>query len=102
MDKTLAFVSREQILRRIRSEYLEMPGLSLTRAQARRLWAMDEQTCGEVLDWLTAARFLHRRDDGAYARITEGAEPFPQLRMAKVERTGAPESPARSAAPSRR
>jgi hypothetical protein len=87
MDKTLAFISREQILNRIRSEFLEMPGLRLTRPQAQRLWAMDEQTCREVLDSLTDARFLQRGDDGAYARLVEGA--FPPMRMAKIERPGA-------------
>jgi hypothetical protein len=89
VDKTVATSSREQILRRIRSEYLEMPGLRLTCAQAQRLWAMDRQTCTEVLDSLTEDRFLHRRDDGSYARLVDGAVVFPALRMAKAEQAGA-------------
>jgi hypothetical protein len=86
MEKTLAIMSREQILSRIRSEYLEMPGLKLTCAQAQRLWAMDQQTCSEVLDALTEDRFLRRRDDGTYARLAEGSVALPALRMAKTGR----------------
>ena len=29
----------------IRAEYLEFPGMQLTRAQVRRLWNLDEATC---------------------------------------------------------
>jgi hypothetical protein len=67
MTETLAIVSREQMLRRIRAEYLEMPGLKLTRAQARRLWAIDEATCGQLLDSLTQDGFLYRSKDNSYA-----------------------------------
>ena len=79
-------VSKEQLLRRICGEYLEMPGLQLTRPQAQRLWGLDEQTCAQLLELLTEDKFLYRRDDGMYARFTEGAVTFPPLRMAKAER----------------
>jgi hypothetical protein len=46
------------MLQRIYSEFMEMPGLRLTRRQAQRLWGLDEQTCREVLDLLVDARFL--------------------------------------------
>jgi hypothetical protein len=61
------------MLRRIRGEFLEMPGLRLTCAQAQRLWGLDEQTCRRVLDRLVAAQFLWRPADGAYARLTDGS-----------------------------
>src|SRR5262245_7291557 len=35
----------ESLLRRIEGEYLEMPGLQLTREQAQRLWVLDCDTC---------------------------------------------------------
>lgn len=35
--------------RRIQAEYAEMPGLSVTLAQAQRLWALDRQTCERIL-----------------------------------------------------
>ena len=79
-------ISREQLLRRVRGEYLEMPGLKLNRLQAQRLWAMDEQTCAEILDSLTEARFLHRQHDGTYARLVDGPVAFPAPRMARAER----------------
>ena len=89
MAESPAIASREQIVRRIRGEYLEMPGLRLTRPQAQRLWGLDAQTCVQLLDWLTEDRFLLRRDDGTYARLTDGAlsngaGAFPPLRMAKA------------------
>ena len=31
-----------ELLGRIRGEYLEMPGLKLTLAQAQRLWGLDQ------------------------------------------------------------
>ena len=93
MPESPAIVSREQIVRRIRGEYLEMPGLRLTRPQAQRLWGLDEQTCVQLLDSLTEDRFLLRRSDGTYARLTDGALSdgagvFPPLRMAKAARAG--------------
>ena len=57
-----------ELLHRVRGEYLEMPGLSLTRAQAQRLWNLDCVTCEHLLRLLVEGRFLHCRGDGAYAR----------------------------------
>jgi hypothetical protein len=76
----------EQILHRVCGEYLEMPGLQLTRPQAQRLWGLDEQTCAVLLESLTEEKFLYRRPDGMYARLTDGAVTFPPLRMVKVDR----------------
>jgi hypothetical protein len=50
---------------RIRGEFLEMPGLRLTSAQAARLWALDRRTSEWILDGLTTAGFLRNRQ-GAY------------------------------------
>lgn len=55
----------EATLRRVRSEFLEMPGLKLTVSQAQRLWGMDRLTCEALIDELTASRFLARTRDGA-------------------------------------
>jgi hypothetical protein len=51
---------------RVRGEFLEMPGLRLTLAQACRLWDLDLVTCTEVLSDLMSQQFLHRTPDGAY------------------------------------
>jgi hypothetical protein len=59
----------DDILRRIQGEFLEMPGMRLTDAQARRLWGLDAATCAALLDALVAAKFLFRTRDGAVMRI---------------------------------
>lgn len=84
MSESLAVISRDEILRRIRGEFLEMPGLRLTCAQAVRLWTLDAPLCVELLESLTRERFLQRRDDGTYARMTDGAPVFPRRRMVKA------------------
>jgi hypothetical protein len=56
------------LLRRIQSEYREMPGLKLTEAQARRLWDIDGRTCRLVLRTLLEDRFLKRTPSGTYIR----------------------------------
>jgi hypothetical protein len=40
------------LCRRVRSEYLEMPGLRLTAAQASRLFDLEPSRCAQVLDTL--------------------------------------------------
>lgn len=57
------------LLHRIRSEFLEMPGLRLTPLQAARLWALDRQTSERLLDGLTMTGFLVNKD-GAYLRAS--------------------------------
>lgn len=42
----------------IRSEYLEMPGLCLTRAQVQRYWVLDPAVCDRALEALVAAGVL--------------------------------------------
>jgi hypothetical protein len=63
----------DKILRRIQGEFLEMAGLRLTEAQARRLWGLDAATCTAVLDALVTAKFLFRARDGAVMRIEHAA-----------------------------
>ncbi len=58
----------EDALRRIRGEYLELPGLRLTTAQAQRLWNLDRRTCEELLGTLVASRFLSQTRDGSFIR----------------------------------
>jgi hypothetical protein len=56
------------LLDRVRSEFLEMPGLQLTTAQARRFWTMNEDTCNMVLSALLEQRFLVRTTAGMFRR----------------------------------
>jgi hypothetical protein len=61
-----------RLLHRIRSEYLEMPGLRLTPAQAARLWGMDAERSRQLLESLAKGGFLFRNGQGAYLRVTLG------------------------------
>ncbi len=56
------------LVRRIESEYREMPGLKLTEVQARRLWGLDASTCRAILVTLIRKRFLLRTAKGMYVR----------------------------------
>jgi hypothetical protein len=51
----------------VRSEYNEMPGLCLTRAQVQRLWLLEPAACDVVLRTLVDAGFL-RLTSGGYIR----------------------------------
>ncbi len=61
-------MSDQHVVHRVRGEYLEMPGLRLTFAQARRLWTLDVNTCESVLGSLVKSKFLVVTDQGQYAR----------------------------------
>jgi hypothetical protein len=63
-----------EMVRRVRGEFLEMPGLRLTHAQAQRLWRLDERACADVLAVLINARFLAKTRDGAYM-LQDGGSP---------------------------
>lgn len=64
----------DDVLQRIQGEFVEMPGLRLTAAQAQRLWGLERDVCTAMLGALVDARFLSQTRDGAYVRI-EGARP---------------------------
>jgi hypothetical protein len=59
---------QQDVVQRVRGEFLEMPGLRLTVEQARRLWRMTALECDHVLGALVAERFLARTRDGAFVR----------------------------------
>ena len=59
---------QDEVLRRVQGEYIEMPGLRLTTAQAQRLWGLDRAACDALLGALVDAKFLFRTRDGAFVR----------------------------------
>jgi len=65
-ERALRDDSITALLHRVRSEFLEMPGLRLTSGQAARLWSVDHGTSQRILDGLTTAGFLWRNSNGAY------------------------------------
>ena len=84
MSETLAVATRAQLLHRIKGEYMEMPGLRLTAAQAGRLWGLDPAACRDLLERLIAERFLQQRPDGAFARATDGIPAALPVRIVKA------------------
>jgi hypothetical protein len=74
----------EHLLNRIRAEYLEMPGLRLTREQMQRLCGVEPTICQLVLDTLVATRFLYVKADRTYARLTEGEIPYARAAKANL------------------
>jgi hypothetical protein len=63
----------DDVIRRVQGEFLEMPGLRLTEAQARRLWGLDAASCGVLLKTLVESNFLFRTRDGAFMRVEQAA-----------------------------
>lgn len=53
---------------RIRAEYLEMPGLCLTRRQVQRLCLLEAGACDAAVDQLVISGFLRRRSDDTFVR----------------------------------
>ena len=74
----------DEVLRRVQGEYLEMPGLRLTRAQARRLWGLDAALCDALLGALVDAKFLFKTRDGAFMRVEHAAPVKAALRTRYV------------------
>ena len=64
----------DDVLQRIQGEFLEMPGLRLTRAQAQRLWGLDRDVCDALMGALVDAKFLSQTRDGSFIRM-DGARP---------------------------
>lgn len=58
---------------RIRADYLEMPGMALSRRQMQRLWSLDATTCDTLVSRLVSMGFLRERSDRTYVRSTTAA-----------------------------
>jgi hypothetical protein len=56
------------VVQMLKAEYLEMPGLRLTLAQAQRLWNLDRDACAAVLNGLVKSGFLCCTEVGVYGR----------------------------------
>jgi hypothetical protein len=72
----------DEVLQRIQGEFVEMPGLRLTSAQAQRLWGLERDVCDALLGALVDAKFLSQTRDGAFVRL-DGAIP---TRVSSVRR----------------
>ena len=56
---------------RIQIEFIEMPGLKLSRDQVRRLCGVPASVCDEVLTGLVHSGFLKQTTDGSF--LSRGA-----------------------------
>ena len=59
-------------LQLVRAEYLEIPGLQLTRKQVERLWGLDTATSQALIDRLLDVGFLRQTQTGAFVRADLG------------------------------
>ena len=66
----------DDVLQRIQGEYMEMPGLRLTPAQAQRLWGLDRNVCDQLLHTLVKEKFLSQTRDGSFIRTDGGPTRF--------------------------
>jgi hypothetical protein len=56
------------LISRVRSEFLEMPGLQLTLPQAARLWGLEQRACRDIIDALVTTAFLRWTPRGTVVR----------------------------------
>jgi len=56
----------EDRIQLVKAEYLELPGLNLTKRQMQRLWGIDRATCDQIVSALESAHFLTRASHGTY------------------------------------
>lgn len=74
----------DEVLQRIQGEFVEMPGLRLTTAQAQRLWGLERDVCHALLGALVDAKFLSQTRDGAFVRM-DGARPTRMAHMGRPQ-----------------
>ena len=72
-DRYEVFGPDGHLLNRIRTEFLEMPGLRLTLQQMQRLYGIERTMCLSILDALVDTGFLCVKTNGAYGRLTDVA-----------------------------
>jgi hypothetical protein len=58
----------EQLIARVRAEYLASPGLALTKQQMGRHWVLDASACDTIVDALVASGFLQQRADLSFVQ----------------------------------
>ena len=61
------------LVQRVRSEFVEMPGLQLTLPQAARLWGLDQGASLRVIEALVEGSFLRWTPRGTVIRVDRAA-----------------------------
>jgi hypothetical protein len=62
------WVAREQLVRRVREEFEEMPGLRLTFGQAKLLFGLEHGCCQRILRELMQSGYLVQMKSGLFGR----------------------------------
>ena len=72
----------EDLVVQMQNDFLDIPALELTLAEARQRFDTDDETCEAVLDALVDARVLARAQGGTYQRFfPHGDSHEPHRRM---------------------
>lgn len=74
------------LLRRIRAEFDEMPGMHLTFEQTARLMGIDKTACEAALDALTMSGFL-TKSGMMYSRAADGPVTWPTGEAGRLARS---------------
>lgn len=61
-------MNRDIVIERVRSEFVEMPGLRLTLPQAMKLWGLNRDECQRAINTLVSASFLKKTPRGEVIR----------------------------------
>ena len=59
----------EIVAKRVRAEFEEMPGMTLTMPQASRLFGIEQDVCKTIVEKLVTAAYLRYTHDGAVTRV---------------------------------
>jgi len=59
----------EVVVRRVRAEFEEMPGMTLTMRQASRLFGIERDVCRTVFEGLVRMSYLKWTPSGAITRV---------------------------------
>jgi hypothetical protein len=70
----------------IRGEFLEIPGLRLTKEQIQQLWRLRPDACATVLETLLNQRFLQLTADGHYVHGSFGGQHARALQAEAIDR----------------
>lgn len=61
----------DTVVERVRAEFDEMPGMTLTMLQASKLFGLNEELCRSVVEQLVSAEYLRKTESGAVTRATQ-------------------------------
>jgi hypothetical protein len=58
----------EVVAERVKAEFEEMPGMTLTMPQASRLFGLEQDVCRRIVERLVTAAYLRYTQSGAVTR----------------------------------